>query len=226
MDKVVVSLGGSILIPNEDDIEFLKEIASLLLRVSEELDIIVVCGGGRISRYYISGGRELGATVEELDEMGIQVTRLNARLLQLALGGRGNRNIPETPEDAVKMKNPGMIVTMGGTEPGHTTDAVAALVARAWKADRIVNATSVDAVYSDDPKVVKDAKRFTLLSFEDFFSIVDEGGHDAGQTDVFDREGAMIVKEDRIPVFVVHGRDLDELESAIRGGDIRGTRVI
>jgi len=55
MDKVVISLGGSVLIP-DDDVRFLKEIASLLSRLSEEYELIAVCGGGRISRYYIRGG--------------------------------------------------------------------------------------------------------------------------------------------------------------------------
>jgi len=223
---VVVSLGGSVLIPNDKDIQFVKEIASLLSKMSEEQDIIAVCGGGRIARYYIQSGRELGANIDELDEMGIEVTRLNARLLQMALGDKGVNTVPHTAEDAVAQWSKGKVVVMGGTTPGQTTDAVAAMVAKEWKADRIVNATSVDAVYSDDPKIVKDAKRFSWLSFEDFFRIVDKGEHDAGPTTVFDRKGAWIAKEEQIPVFIVHGRDLSELETAIRGGEIKGTKVL
>jgi uridylate kinase len=226
MDKVVVSLGGSVLIPDDDDVQFLKEIADLLSRMNEKVGIIAVCGGGRIARYYIQGGRDLGASVDQLDEMGIQVTRLNARLLQLALGEICVDALPMTSEEAAALQVQGKIVVMGGTEPGHTTDAVAAMVAREWKADRIVNATSVDAVYSDDPKVVKDARRYTWLSFDDFLRIVDGGDHDAGPTTVFDRKGARIAKEEGIPVYIVNGRDLDELEEAIRGGEIRGTKVI
>ncbi|NYT12658.1 MAG: UMP kinase [Methanomassiliicoccales archaeon] len=226
MAKVVVSLGGSILIPDENDIEFLKEIASLLSSLSEDQDIIAVCGGGRIARYYIRNGRQLGASEEKLDELGIEITRLNARLLQMALGDKAEQGIPRTPEEAVDMKRGGRIVTMGGTEPGHTTDAVAALVAKAWKADRIVNATSVDAVYSDDPKKVTNAKRYSWLSFEDFYRIVNKGIHDAGQTAVFDRKGALIALQERIPVYIIHGRDLNEISSAISGGDIKGTTVL
>jgi uridylate kinase len=226
MDKVVVSLGGSLLIPDENDIEFLKEVALLLSSLSKDHDIIAVCGGGRIARYYIRNGRRLGASEEKLDEMGIEVTRLNARLLQIALGEKAEHGIPKTPEEAVEMKSGGRIVTMGGTEPGHTTDAVAAFVAKAWKADRIVNATSVDAVYSDDPKKVKNAKRYSRLSFEDFYRIVNRGSHDAGQTAVFDHKGALIAMQERIPVYIVHGRDLDEIRSAICGGEIKGTTVL
>lgn len=226
MDKVVVSLGGSVLIPDENDIEFLKSIASILSTLSQEHEIIVVCGGGRIARYYISTGREFGAQEQELDQIGIEVTRLNARLLQMALGEKAVKGIPESPKEAVRMKEDGRIVTMGGTEAGQTTDAVAALVAKAWKADRIVNATSVAAVYSDDPKKVEKAKRYSWLSFDDFYNLVDKGGHNAGQTAVFDRKGAWIALQERIPLYIIHGRDLEDLESAIKGGKVKGTTVL
>lgn len=225
MDKVVVSLGGSVLIPDENDIGFLKGIASLLSRLCTEQEIIAVCGGGRIARYYITTGREFGAQEQELDQMGIDITRLNARLLQMAMGERAVRGIPESPEEAVRMKENGRIVTMGGTEAGQTTDAVAALVAKVWGADRIVNATSVDAVYSDDPKMVEKVKRYSWLSFEEFYDIVNRGGHNAGQTAVFDRKGAWIALQERIPLYIVHGRDMEDLESAIKGGKVKGTTV-
>ena len=226
MDKVVVSLGGSVLIQDEGDTEFLKNIASMLASLLDEYEMIIVCGGGKIARYYIGSGRELGADERDLDQMGIQVTRLNARLLQMALGKKVGGEMPRTPEEAVELIGAGKIVVMGGLEPGQTTDAVAAMVAKAWRADRIVNATSVDAVYSEDPKKVSDAKRYTWLTFEEFYRIVDRGGHGAGQTAVFDRKGARIAMEMRIPLFIVYGRDLEELRSAISGGDIRGTRVL
>ena len=86
MDRVVISLGGSIIIPGDRDGEFLKRFASLLRELSKERELFVVCGGGKTARTYINIGRELDGTERQLDEMGIMATRLNARLLQLALG--------------------------------------------------------------------------------------------------------------------------------------------
>ncbi|MCU0862100.1 MAG: UMP kinase, partial [Methanomassiliicoccales archaeon] len=86
MDYVVVSLGGSILVPGEKDSEHISAIAGLMRSLAKEFHIVLVCGGGKVARYYISTGKELGASREQQDELGIEITRMNARLLQLALG--------------------------------------------------------------------------------------------------------------------------------------------
>jgi len=226
MEKVVLSIGGSVIVPGHDDADYLRSLAGLLSSLADEYCMIVVCGGGRIARYYIQTGRELGGGEEELDLLGIVVTRLNASLLQMALGDVAIKRIPENPAEAIEIFSEGRIVVMGGTEPGHTTDAVAAMVAAEWGAARIVNATSVDAVYSDDPKRVKDAVRYSVLTFEEFYDIVNKGGHNAGQTAVFDRRGASIAMKAGIPISIVNGRDLKELEMAIRDLRIGGTKIM
>jgi len=226
MEKIVLSMGGSVLVPGEDDARFMRSLADRLSLLAHEYKMIVVCGGGKIARYYIQSGRELGGGEEQLDMLGIRVTRLNARLLQLALGETAEPIIPEDLEEAVRLAREGRIVTMGGTVPGHTTDAVAAMVAAAWGADRIVNATSVDAVYSEDPRKVVNARRYSTLSFQELYEIVDRGDHDAGQTAIFDRKGAEIAMRAGIPLSIVLGRDLEELERAIRNLDIKGTRIL
>ena len=80
MDSVVISIGGSVLVPNESDADYLKALALLLKRISQTYKLYVVTGGGRIARYYIKTGRGLGADEHFLDELGIYVTRLNAKL--------------------------------------------------------------------------------------------------------------------------------------------------
>src|SRR3981189_1677285 len=90
MEKVVVSLGGSVLVPGEDDAKYLRDLASLLRGLSSRVKLFVVTGGGRVARYYIETGRSLGVGERTLDEFGIAVTRLNARLLSASLKGRSN----------------------------------------------------------------------------------------------------------------------------------------
>ena len=131
MDYVVVSLGGSILVPGEKDSEHISAIAGLMRSLCKELHLVLVCGGGKVARYYISTGKELGASREQQDELGIEITRMNARLLQLALGKEAFGSIPRTVEEAVREARRGKMLVMGGTVPGHTTDAVSALVAEA-----------------------------------------------------------------------------------------------
>lgn len=193
MEKIVISLGGSIIIPDMNDVRFLRDLASLLSKVSREYEVYVVCGGGKIARYYIVTGRDLRASEDDLDLMGIDVTRLNARLLILALKDLSNSSIPRTVEEAASMGGEGKVLVMGGTTPGHTTDGVSAALAEVIGASRIVNATSVDGVYTDDPKRVKGAKKYDKITFDELKALLKETKHGAGNSGVFDHMGANIV---------------------------------
>lgn len=225
MEKVVISLGGSIIIPGNRDGEFLHRFASLLGPLTGDREVFVVCGGGRIARYYITTGRELGAGEDQLDEMGIEVTRLNARLLQLALGDLAYDAVPRTVEETASQGRRGRVAVMGGTTPGHTTDGVSAALAERVGASRIVNATSVDGVYSSDPKKVADCVKYERLTFDELDGMMSKGKHGAGRSHVFDPLGAEIVKRCRIPIMVVDGRDLEEMRNAILGREIKGTVI-
>ncbi|MDD1773198.1 MAG: UMP kinase [Methanomassiliicoccales archaeon] len=225
MDKVVISLGGSVLVPDERDAQYLSRLSWLLTEMSKEFQICVVCGGGRIARYYISTGRELDFTKDELDNLGIAVTRLNATMLLLALGDEVAPVMPRSEEEAAKLIEDGGMIVMGGTTTGHTTDAVAARVAELVKAKRIVNATSVDAAYSADPKKFPDAERYASMTLRKLYDLVNKGVHEAGPSNVFDRLGVEIAMRAGIPIYIIDGRDLDEMENAIRGKDIKGTTV-
>jgi uridylate kinase len=224
MEKVVISLGGSIIIPDDRDGEFLDKFASLLMKASKDLDLYVVCGGGKIARYYISTGRELHATEDQLDDLGIEVTRMNARLLQLALKDHAYGRVPRTVEETAAQGGKGKVAVMGGTTPGHTTDGVSAALAEKVGASRIVNATSVDGVYSADPNKVKGAHKYDRLTFRQLSEMIG-GKHGAGNSHVFDPMGAEIVMRNKIPILVVAGRDLAEMERAIKGQKINGTVI-
>ena len=226
MAHIVVSLGGSILVPGEHDSDHIREIADLCRREAERSPLLLVCGGGRTARYYITVGRELGADRNDLDQMGIALTRLNARLLQLALGADCDPIIPESIDEAEQLAKRSKIVVMGGTSPGHTTDAVSAMIAERLKADRIVNATSVDAAYSADPKRHPEAQRFNRLTHAQLLELVDKGMHSAGPSDVFDKLGAQVALRAGIPLYIVSGRDLIDLQAAIRGEKVKGTLVV
>lgn len=224
LEKVVVSIGGSVLIPGENDSSYIRELAGMIRDVSKDVQVAVVCGGGKIARYYTETAKELDATVFQRDLLGIDVTRTNARLFSFALGDAAIEGIPQNAEDAASLSVPGKVVVMGGTEPGHTTDAVSAMVARHMGADRVVNATSVDAVYSDDPRTVRDAERFSKLTIKELQNIV-YSDHDAGRSSVFDPLGIKILMQEKIDLSVVDGRDLAELRNAILGKDIKGTFI-
>lgn len=223
---VVVSIGGSILLTGQNDTGYLGNLAALLRRVGGSVPLVITTGGGRTAREYIGLGRTLGLTDIELDELGIDVTRLHARLLAGALGLPTATHPPTTVREAVEALRHGSPVVLGGTEPGHTTDGVAALVAVRLRAARLVNATSVDGVYDADPRTNPHARRLERLSWPQFLEIVRSSATgEPGQTFLFDRLGAEALGRAAIPLRVVDGRDLGNLEAALGEGPFDGSEV-
>lgn len=225
MDTVVVSVGGSILTQGKDDITFIRKLAKVLIGKTANHKLYVVTGGGRVAREYIRIGRELGASETYLDEIGIDVTRLNARLLITALGDNAYHVPARTIEEALHAGKTHQIVVMGGLHPGFTTDAVSAMIAERVNAARLVNATSVAGVYTSDPKKDPRAKMLKKMTFDELIKIVDKSEHEAGPNIVFDPLAAKIVKRSGIRTLVCDGRNLPVLMSAIDNKDFTGTTI-
>ncbi len=223
---VVVSIGGSVLLTGERDADYLGELAKLLARRGAAGPLVATTGGGPTARRYIEIGRALGLTDVELDEIGIDVTRLHARLLASRIGPPTPSHPPSTVREAVEAVHRSSPVILGGTEPGHTTDGVAALLAVRLRASRVVNATDVAGVYDRDPRGHPEARRLDRLSWAEFRTMVEAGASGTpGQTFVFDRLGADLLARARIPLHVVAGRDLRNLEAALAGDAFEGTRI-
>lgn len=225
MDTVVVSIGGSILIQDKDDIGFFKKLAKALLDKSANHKLYVVTGGGKMAREYIHIGRELGASETYLDEIGIDITRLNARLLITALGEKAYHMPARIIEEALQAGRTNQIVVMGGLHPGFTTDAVSAMMAERVDAKWLVNATSVPGVFSADPRMNPDAKMIEKMTYDELITIVDKGERAAGPHIVFDPLAARIVKRSHIRTIVCDGRNLQALMSAIDGDGSAGTLI-
>lgn len=224
-ERVVISLGGSVLVPGEGDAEYLQTLAALLTRLADERSLFLVTGGGRPARSYIEVGRDLGLDERGLDEMGIVITRLNARLVIQALGPKASPLVAESYEEAEEAGKRHPLVVMGGVRVSLTTDGVAAELAEHLQADRIVNATSVDGVYTTDPHRDPHATRIDRMSYDELAAIAGEPTGLAGPSMVFDPYATRVVRRAAIPLYVVHGRDLASLEGAVVGGAFVGTSV-
>jgi uridylate kinase len=225
---VVLSVGGSVLLGPDPqaEAEYFAKLADLLREFGRTTPLAVTTGGGRVARDYIRLGRSLGLTEVELDEVGIDVTRIHARLLAARIGPPTPLRPPATTADAAIEVHRVSPVVLGGTEPGHTTDGVAALLAVRLKASRLVNATRVAGLYDQDPRTHPDAKRLDHLGWDEFRAIVHGStGVDAGQEFVFDRLGADLLHRAKIPLAIVDGRDLPNLRAALEGRAFEGTRV-
>lgn len=224
-EDLVISIGGSIILPKDQDVDYIKKLSKLMKKITKEYNLYLVVGGGKIARDYINWGRELGADEATLDELGIETSRLNARLLIIALGKDVYPIPAEKFDEAISAGNLYPIVTMGGTHPGHTTDAVAAMLSERLGADRMINATSVDGVYTSDPKLDERAKRFDKINYDKLIEIVIKGPEGAGPNTILDPLAAKIIKRASIKTYILDGKDLKELEKAILDEAFHGTII-
>ena len=129
-----------------------------------------------------------------MDVIGIEATRMNARLLMIALNNE-IISVPENVELAKELGEKENIVVMGGTVPGHTTDAVSVYLSEIVNAVRLVNATSVDGVYTADPNKFPDAKKIEAMTYDELKDIILKSEKTPGQNLVLDHSAAKKLAE-------------------------------
>jgi uridylate kinase len=222
--KAVLKLGG-FAFDSELSGSKLHGYVKVLKELSKRNRLVVVTGGGSIARRYIAVARELGASEFVSDQIGIHVSRLNARLLASGLGESAFPKIPESLDSMVESIGSELIVVMGGLQPGQSTNAVAALAAEAMGADLLVNATDVDGVYTADPRKDPNAKKLDEVTPEKLMVILSAEGIRAGEYDLMDPPAIRIIQRSRLPAVIVDGRSPLNIEKALHGKRI-GTRII
>lgn len=220
---VVLSIGGSVLADEPLSAAPFRALADRLdERVAPPLGLVV--GGGAAARSYIEAGRELGLDETGLDRVGITLTRANAWLLAAAFGQEAYPEPAETFEEAARALRSYDRVCMGGTHAGHTTDAVAAMLAERLDAERLVVVTNVDGVYTADPAEDPKAERLDQVAHAELVRLAGDA-REAGSTTVVDPLAAQVLQRSSLPGAVVGGEDLDNVARAVEGEGFEGTRV-
>ena len=217
--KYVISLGGSVIVPKEVDIEFLTGFAEMIKELSKKHKFSVVCGGGSTARLYAGAAQQLGIKEHDAHDVGTQATLLNAFLMAKLLKAKF---VPGHPSKTAKAfgKKP---VTSGGYKPGWTTDVDAALIAKEVKADALINVTNVDYVYDSDPRISPYAKPIVKISWKDFMKLpVME--RKPGMHFVFDPDAAEICKKAKVKVYVL-SKDAGNLRKCLEGKSFIGTTI-
>lgn len=223
---VTINIGGSILVPDSVDEDYIKAFREMLASfLKKGYRFFIVVGGGKLARRYISAGRGLGADESYLDEIGINASRVNAQVLISALLDYAHPEVQTDFSDAVEAGKNFQVVVMGGTHPGHTTDAVSAMLAERIRATKLIIATNVKGVYDKDPRKFEDAIFLDRLSYDELLGIAATKEAGAGTSAVVDPLACKVVKRAKIPLKVVDGRNLDNLRKAILGETFEGTKV-
>lgn len=219
---VVINVGGSVLAPSNGSDRF-EEYAEALSTLDE--DVFVVVGGGGVARNYIGTARGLGANEALCDEIGIDVTRLNARLLISALGSDAYPEPPTDYQEAEVANTADRFVVMGGVAPGQSTDAVAAVLAEYVEAEELVFATSVPGIFGSDPNVDEEAEMIDEIAPSDLVDLVMRIDMKAGSKSPVDPLAAKIIERSRITARVMGGDDPWSVVEAVRGGADEGTLI-
>ena len=220
--RIVIKLSGRIF--GMDNVKILKDYARFLVKISKVCQPIIVTGGGTIARHYISYARSSGADESSLDELGIEISRLNAKLLIYALKHKAYPHPPTTLQEIRNAVDGGAIVVTGGLHPGHSTNGTAALIAEKVRASEFLNATDVDGVYDLDPNKFKQAKMFRRIELKKLRSMLVNEESVAGGYDLMDILALKIIERSKIKTRIIKA-DIKTLEKAIKGDSV-GTEII
>jgi uridylate kinase len=189
--------------------------------------IAIVVGGGNIFRGVAQQAKDMDRV--SADHMGMLATVINALALQDALEKQGAHTRvqsaivmnqiaePFIRRRAIRHLEKGRIIIFaGGTgNPYFSTDTAAALRAMEIKADVILKATQVDGVYDADPKLVKNAKRFTEITY---MEVLKRG------LKVMDSTAISLCKDNNLPIVVFKLAERGNIRRVIMGEKI-GSRV-
>ena len=220
--RIVIKLSGSLF--GIDDPKILKDYATFFIRISKICQPIIIAGGGKIARHYILHARSSGADESTLDELGIEVSRLNAKLLIYAMQDKAYPHPPTNLKEVTHAADSGLIVITGGLHPGQSTNATAALIAEKVRASVFFNATDVDGVYDSDPNKNKNAKKFKRIELKKLRNMLVHKESIAGGYDLMDIVALKVIERSKIKTRIIK-TDIKTLEKAIKGSP-EGTEII
>ena len=225
-NRVVIKLSGSAFHNdnNQDQIEVLKKYSSMLIDISSIVQPVVVTGGGRIARFYINTARKLGLDESSLDLMGIDVSRLNAKLLISSLGNHVYPNVPKSLDDISNFMESNKIIISGGLHPGQSTNATSALIAEKIKANQFINATDVEGIYDSDPRKNQNAKLYEKIDLRSCLNMLLNSSSMAGEYDLMDIVALKVIERSKIKTRVILSSP-ENIKNTVEG-KILGTELI
>src|ERR1700758_4370585 len=225
--RVLLKLSGEALAAGQGfgvDSSRIRDIAAELGEVhSLGIQIAIVVGGGNFFRGVAQQAKDMDRV--SADHMGMLATVINALALQDALEKEGVHTRVQTAIEMNQVAEPfirrrairhlekgRVVIFAGGTgNPYFSTDTAASLRAMEIKADVILKATKVDGVYDADPMVVKDAKKFTEISYMD---VLKQGLR------VMDLTAISLCKDNNLPIIVFNLNQRGNIRKVVTGEKI------
>jgi len=228
-EKIVISVGGSLVVPNGGiNTEFLIKLNKFVrtrLAENKNRQFFLVVGGGEVSRQYRDTGKKVvghDLSNDDLDWLGIHATRLNAHLVRTIFRDIAHPAIIDDYSFIRKASEP--VVVGAGWKPGWSTDYDAVLVCEDYGPRTIINLSNITKVYDKDPNKNKDAKPFDKISWTEFRKLVGDKWV-PGMHVPFDLIAAKKAQDLGIKVVVINGNSFENLEKYFDGEKFVGTVI-
>jgi uridylate kinase len=224
-ETIVISLGGSMIVPGGIDTDFLAQFKTVIKdQVVRGNQVYIIAGGGSTARKYIHALQELhvDASSDNLDWMGIHATVLNAHLIRLMLGDITPIGVIKGPDDDLSFSE--SIVVTHGWEPGNSSDYPTVMVAGAVQASKVVNLSNIDYVYDQDPKKNPNAKPLKHISWENYLKLIPSEWR-PGLNTPFDPVASRKAQERGLEVAIMNGDGVENLANYLAGNDFKGTII-
>lgn len=223
-DTVVISVGGSLIVPGSVDTAFLKKFReSIEAHVKKGMHFLIITGGGMTARDYQRAAVQAGElSSEDLDWLGIHATRLNGHLLLSLFRKHAHPILITNPGKLMRTKKP--IFIAAGWRPGRSTDYVAVILAKKIGAKKLVNLSNIDYVYDKDPNVYKDAKPIEEITWKEFRKLLPEKW-DPGIHTPFDPIASREADRNDMEVAMINGAKLNEFKKYLSGKKFIGTKI-
>ena len=223
-EPVVLSVGGSLIIPEKIDIPFLHKLKNTLLK-NKTHKFVLVTGGGVIARKYITALKAENKPTKELAEAGIRATRMNAHFLMQLFGSKANQSLPTDMKQVRSALRKNQIVICGALRftPNATSDTTAAKLAHLLKSD-FINMTNVKGLFTANPKTNPKAKFIPEITWKDFDKLANKTKHQAGQHFVLDQSAATLIKNNETTTYIIN-QSLTNLSNLLNGKRFIGTTI-
>ena len=229
-DIIVISLGGSLIVPYFINWRFLREFRKLILsEIKKGKKFVIVAGGGYTCREYQQAAAKVTHLAkDDRDWLGIHATRLNAHLIKTIFRKyahpRINKN-PMTKANIIRHFSLGeKIMVAAGWHPGWSTDYVATVHAQRFGAKMLINLSNIKYVCDKDPNKFKDAKIIKNIDWKNFRRIVGNRW-DPGANFPFDPIASKLAQEIGLKVVITEGKNLANLKNILDGKKFQGTVI-
>ncbi len=215
-ENIVIKIGGSLLFTENNKINSKKIIEFCnIFKYRKYTGIsVIICGGGSIAREYINAVRSLKGSEALSDIFGIEVSRINSKLLIASFQDFAYPQVPKSMEELSLALLFNKIIIMGGLQPGQSTTSVALEVAEFIGVEELVILTDVEGIFDKDPKKFNNARLMKHLTYEQLENLIlnlqDDKQAAAGEYRIFDLVSLQILKRSNIRVIVTSGKDLNE----------------